>query len=186
MRPSKRTAILDAAHRVVLRDGLSAVTYEAVADEAGLTKGGVVYHFASREDLIIGMSELLAARWDASMTAAAGAPAEQLTERARVEIYARESIENTTNAELKRLIESADIPAARAAWSSVVDRWALSRVDDPPTDEQLELLVLRLAADGLWIYDSIAGDPMDQELRRQLVERIALAIRTDSAKPVPQ
>ncbi|MBF6621328.1 MAG: TetR family transcriptional regulator [Patulibacter sp.] len=177
MRPSKRTTILEAAHRIVARDGLAGVTYEAIAEEAGLTKGGVVYHFGSRDELVVALAEFLAEYWDAAMVTAAGAPADQLTERERLEVYARESLQGTTNAELVMLMESADVPEARAAWTSVVDRWALPRVDDPPTDEQLDLLVLRLAADGLWIYDAIAADPMDHELRRQLVERIARAIR---------
>lgn len=177
MRPSKRTAILEAAHRIVVRDGLAGVTYEAIADEAGLTKGGVVYHFGSREELVVALAEYLAGFWDAAIVEAAGAPADQLTERQRLEVYARESLQSTSYAELRMLLESADVPGARAAWTSVVDRWALPRVDDPPTDEQLDLLVLRLAADGLWIYDSIAEDPMDPELRRQLVERIARGIR---------
>lgn len=177
MRPSKRTAILEAAHRIVVREGLAGVTYEAIAEEAGLTKGGIVYHFASRDDLVVALAEFLAAYWDASIVAAAGAPADQLTERERLEVYARESIHSTSNAELTMLLESADVPDARAAWTAVVDRWALSQVDDPPTDEQLDLFVLRLAADGLWIYDSIAANPMDPELRRRLVERIARGIR---------
>lgn len=177
MRPSKRTVILEAARRIVSRDGLAAVTYEAVAEEAGLTKGGVVYHFASRDDLLIGLAEFLAEYWEASMVAAAGASADQLSERERIEVYARESVQGTTSTELTMLIESADVPEARAAWTAVIDRWSLSRVDDPPTDEQLDLLVLRLAADGLWVYDLIASDPMGQELRNRLVERIAKGLR---------
>ncbi len=177
MRPSKRTAILEAAHRIVTRDGLAGVTYEAVAEEAGLTKGGVIYHFGSREELVTALAEFIAAYWESAMVAAAGAPAEQLTERERMVVYARESIQGTTNAELRMLMESADVPEARAAWTAVVDRWALPKLDTPPTEEQLDLFVLRLAADGLWIYDSVASDPLDPAFREQLVERISRAIR---------
>jgi len=44
--------ILAAATRVVLRDSVRRLTLEAVAREAQLSKGGVLYHFATKEALI--------------------------------------------------------------------------------------------------------------------------------------
>jgi AcrR family transcriptional regulator len=44
--------LLDAAERVVLRDGIGRLTLDAVADEAGVSKGGLTYHFASKDRLI--------------------------------------------------------------------------------------------------------------------------------------
>lgn len=48
-----RLALLDAAVRVVARDGLDGVSYRSVAEEAGTTAGLVFYHFGSRETLIL-------------------------------------------------------------------------------------------------------------------------------------
>lgn len=45
MRPSKKSAIVEAAMRVAEEQGLSAVTIDAVAEQAGITKGGLLYHF---------------------------------------------------------------------------------------------------------------------------------------------
>ncbi|MFI2609375.1 TetR/AcrR family transcriptional regulator [Kitasatospora sp. NPDC018619] len=47
-----RTALLDAAVRVVARGGLRKLTYRAVAQEAGVTHGLVVHYFGSRDALI--------------------------------------------------------------------------------------------------------------------------------------
>jgi AcrR family transcriptional regulator len=47
-----RDALLDAAARVVARDGFRGLTYRAVAQEAGTTHGLVSYHFRSRDRLI--------------------------------------------------------------------------------------------------------------------------------------
>jgi AcrR family transcriptional regulator len=41
--------------QVALRDGVSAMTLEAVAKEAGVSKGGLLYHFSSKDDLIAAM-----------------------------------------------------------------------------------------------------------------------------------
>lgn len=52
-RKSNREAILDAAEAVIRRQGLSSTTIEAVAIEAGVSKGGLFYHFASKSDLLL-------------------------------------------------------------------------------------------------------------------------------------
>lgn len=47
----------------VAEQGLSAVTVDAVAEQAGITKGGLLYHFPSRTALLSGVYEQLAADW---------------------------------------------------------------------------------------------------------------------------
>ena len=42
--------------------GVSAMTLEAVAKEAGVSKGGLLYHFSSKDELIAAMLEHHAAR----------------------------------------------------------------------------------------------------------------------------
>ena len=60
-RDRSRDDILAAARTVLLRDGISAVTLEAVAREAGLSKTGLYYYFASKELLIF---ELMFGIWE--------------------------------------------------------------------------------------------------------------------------
>ena len=45
---SSREKILDAAVQVAIRDGILAMTLDAVAREAGVSKGGLIYHFRRR------------------------------------------------------------------------------------------------------------------------------------------
>ncbi|BDG74795.1 TetR/AcrR family transcriptional regulator [Roseomonas fluvialis] len=56
-----RTRILDAVERIVLARGVAGLTLEAAAREAGVSKGGLLYHFASKEALLTGLLERLAA-----------------------------------------------------------------------------------------------------------------------------
>src|SRR5690349_19054927 len=53
--PDTKTRILTAAETVVLERGVSALTLDAVAEAAGLSKGGLIYHFESKEALIRAM-----------------------------------------------------------------------------------------------------------------------------------
>src|ERR1700742_4062047 len=54
-----RNRLLDAAATVVRRDGAQALTLDAVAKEAAVSKGGLLYHFKSKNDLVAAMVD----RW---------------------------------------------------------------------------------------------------------------------------
>lgn len=56
-------ALLDAAEAVALREGVAKLTFDAVAAEAGMSKGGVLHHFASKEQLIEAMVRRTAGEW---------------------------------------------------------------------------------------------------------------------------
>ncbi|WP_170979552.1 TetR/AcrR family transcriptional regulator [Roseomonas sp. HF4] len=59
--PDARTRILDAVERIVLAKGVSGLTLDAAAREAGVSKGGLLYHFASKEALLAALMDRLAA-----------------------------------------------------------------------------------------------------------------------------
>ena len=50
-RGNARTALLDAAHKLVRRSGWTATTVEDLCAEAGVTKGAFFHHFASKDVL---------------------------------------------------------------------------------------------------------------------------------------
>jgi AcrR family transcriptional regulator len=52
-----RQRILNAAMQVAVRDGVLAITLDAVAREAGISKGGLIHHFRTKDDLISAMLE---------------------------------------------------------------------------------------------------------------------------------
>src|SRR5919202_4211320 len=68
-----RTRILDAAETIVRRGGVAALTLEAAAREAGVSKGGLLYHYASKEALLTGLlnrlAEFVAADFEAAVAA---------------------------------------------------------------------------------------------------------------------
>lgn len=52
---SKRDAILSCAETLILRDGSSGLTLDRIALEAQVSKGGLLYHFPTKEDLVIAL-----------------------------------------------------------------------------------------------------------------------------------
>ncbi|MDX3594776.1 TetR/AcrR family transcriptional regulator [Streptomyces sp. ID03-2B] len=190
MRTSKRTQILDAATRVVQREGVKSVTFDSVAAEAGLTKGGLLYHFASRDDLIQAIHQHLADRWEADLVAAAGKPAAEATRDERLAAYTRVAIQSATRAELLLMLEGSTNTAHAAVWKAVTERWAPPPPPPPPPPPAsapapastsadpaaLDRFILRLAADGLWLYESLTSDRLDPAMRQAVAERIADAL----------
>ncbi|MGY6627675.1 MAG: TetR/AcrR family transcriptional regulator [Oceanicaulis sp.] len=70
VRPATRDVILDAAERVVSREGSGRLTIDAVVRESGFSKGGVLYNFPSKQALIEGMVSRLIAQAQADCEAA--------------------------------------------------------------------------------------------------------------------
>ena len=56
---NQKPHIVDAAFRVVSQSGASHLTIDAVAAEARLSKGGVLYHFPNKRALLTGMLRTL-------------------------------------------------------------------------------------------------------------------------------
>jgi AcrR family transcriptional regulator len=65
-----RDGLLDAAEAVVARQGIANLTLDAVAAEAGLSKGGLLHHFPTKDKLVEGMVMRSAEQWRATYTAA--------------------------------------------------------------------------------------------------------------------
>jgi len=54
-KPNARDKLLDAAASIVIEQGATRMTLEAVAAQAKVSKGGLLYHFASKEALVQAM-----------------------------------------------------------------------------------------------------------------------------------
>ena len=68
-RPSKKQALLDIAAGIIGSYGFEALTIDALAKAAGVTKGGVQYHFVSKDQLIIQLLEHLLNSFDEMLEA---------------------------------------------------------------------------------------------------------------------
>lgn len=63
-------ALLDAAEAVVGRQGIASLTLDAVAAEVGMSKGGVLHHFPTKDRLVEAMVVRSAEAWRTQFTRA--------------------------------------------------------------------------------------------------------------------
>jgi AcrR family transcriptional regulator len=170
LRTSARERILDAAEDVVLTDGVAALTLEKAARRAGMSKGGVLYHFPGRSALVSAMVQRLADRFDAGLTAhhrddgpgslarayvrecfaPPQGPDEQRAERLGAAVLAAMACEPDLLQPLRE---------AFAGWQRDLEAEAA----DP-----VRATIARLAADGLWLCELFGLVDLPAELREQV------------------
>jgi len=167
-RPSARERLLDAAVAVVRREGAQALTLDAVAAEAGVSKGGLLYHFRSKRDLLDALVERWLDGWQAEVDAdESGDGFVAAFVRASHLGGAGQAERADETALLAALVGQPEVLAAArdryAVWQDRVEREGGDPVD---------ATVARLAADGLWLADLLGLAPPQGKLREAVLARL--------------
>jgi AcrR family transcriptional regulator len=158
-RARTRDRLLDAAGAVVRRDGAQALTLDAVAEEAEVSKGGLLYHFKSKRELVEGMVERWLGEFQHEIDAA---------DAAFVRGYVKASA--PAGNELGMLAALIADPALLVTVRRQYGIWQ-DRVEREGRDP-VDATVARLAADGLWLAELLGMGPPTGELRARVLERL--------------
>ena len=160
-----KNAILDAASKVILDKGVESLTIDAVAQVAGISKGGLFYHFPSKNKLIEGMIDRLIAEVDASLE-------EELMKSEGDFLTAYIQASFITNPERTKL--SCALIAAIANDPTLIvplrrrfyemQNKIILACASPEIGT-----IIRLALDGMWISDIFGFAPPSPELREKML-----------------
>ncbi len=171
---------MNAAETVVRRHGPGRLTLDAVAREAGVSKGGLLHSFPSKEALVSGMLERLIARSEAAVqervTEAAGRPGAAL--RGYLEgTFATADVDPGT---------AMSILAALPEHPRLLDplrdfyRAHVSRIIAEATDEAA-VLTPWLAAEGLLLLELLGVSPLSKEQRSAVITHLLTLAETSHA-----
>ena len=159
-RGDTRAKLLDAAGAVIRRDGPQALTLDAVAAQAGVSKGGLLYHFRSKRELLDGLVDRWMDDFQRDIDAESG-------NFARRYVAANDGAHAEEVGMLAALVADPQVLAAvRDRHETWQDRVA-SEGGDP-----VDATVARLAADGLWLADLLGTAPPRGELRERVLARL--------------
>ena len=151
------------------------ITFDATAREAGVTKGGVLYHFPTRDDLVLGVADYVAQRLDDAMLELLGKPFDDATAAERIRAYIKVvATGQLTRAELAIFVECLANPAYNAPWERTLERW-LNLNDVKDADERARLRAAHLAADGLWAADATGWFAPTADREQVVVQLLELA-----------
>jgi AcrR family transcriptional regulator len=151
-RPSQKRRLIQAAVSVVAAEGVLALTIENVARAARVTKGGVQYHFQSKDALVVELLAFLADQVDAAIEAEVGAGA---SGAAWLRAYVRLSVGRARPADrvAAALLSSIPLGDERAkAFRAAMLRWK-QRCEQGLNDRALAQLI-RMAADSVWLENA--------------------------------
>lgn len=170
-RPSNRDRVLDAYETLLVEGAGATVTLDAVAEAGAVSKGGLLYHFPSKEALVDGLADRLRSRATEDVEQLRAAP------EGPVAYWVRTATEDA-GAGLSRTYQAllglagTGQPIARRAIADAERGWtaALEELVPDPVVARL----VRLVGDGLYL-ESLTGLPgtADDSALIALLERLA-------------
>lgn len=154
-----RQKLLDVALQIVVAEGPHAVTLDAVAKRAHVTKGGLQHHFPSKQALLDTLFDELFEAFERQLQQAL--EAEEDTPGRQARAYVRTAFASEGDVATQRAVIALGLnwPPYAARWKEVCA--AALQADGADPGSANRRLMCRLAADGLWsaqIFDSYALD----------------------------
>lgn len=164
-----RRALMDKGIELALEGGLAAVTVQAVATAVGVTKGGFMHHFPTKQSLVDAIFAELMASIDREIDDAIARDPEPYGSFTRAYVMGALEMDwegrGSPQAPLSAFMLTD--PTLRAIWAD----WYAQRVlRHQATDGDIHLAILRLAADGIWLAGIVGTAISDKaQIQKNLV-----------------
>lgn len=167
--PVAREKVLDAFERILVEHGERTATLDAVAEAAGVSKGGLLYHFGSKQALVEGLCERLTSLIEVDVETMQAAPEGPAAFYVRSSLYTGSPLDRTIIAVSRLAQGSYDgavdvLRTMRQRWFEVI----VESVEDAAVARAVMLLgdglYFNAALNGDWVHDVTAtagGSPSD-------------------------
>jgi AcrR family transcriptional regulator len=169
---SRKDELIGIAENLVMRDGAAALTLDAVAHEANFSKGGVLYHFPSKDALVQAMVEHLMERFEDALNQ--NIQSDPRLPGAFTRAYIRASLQDDPGRMQELLSTSSGLIAALAINPALLEAfrhrmasWQI-RLENDGLDIAHAMLV-RLAVDGWWYSTLFSFAPPEADAREKLL-----------------
>ncbi len=171
--PKARQIILDTARRIVETRGAGHLTFELLAEESKLTRGGITYHFPTKELLLRALIEADIRDWETSSDAVSRDIDTDCNKARRILGHVRLSLADEHDAH-RRFVSG--ILSAAMVNPSLLDpvraHTAREFADWTWDDNDLKRYLLLLATDGLFWNNLFNLSLLPAHVRPRLVELI--------------
>ncbi|GJQ28589.1 MAG: hypothetical protein HBSAPP03_04730 [Phycisphaerae bacterium] len=179
--------VLDAAEAVVVRQGIGNLTLDAVAAEAGLSKGGLLHHYPSKDRLIEAMVSRCANNWRACALEAVEETPHGPARVARAMLHHlddaqawTDQCQRSSSAVFAALVQNPQlIEPMRAVYGELRAKIAEDRLA-PGVAE-----VVVAAMDGLWLYRVLGLAPVDQAMMDRIRGVLLQLLKAPQARLSP-
>ncbi|WP_416670727.1 TetR/AcrR family transcriptional regulator [Egbenema bharatensis] len=175
-----RQVILQATMDGLLEQGLDSLTLDAVAQRAGVSKGGLLYHFPSKDALIAGLAKYLTEEFETTMQEefaqddAPGTPGQWTRSYVRAALrFNRQTMVLIANLSAA-MTRNPNLLETACDHEKLIQKRLLSDGIDP-----VLATIVQLAMDGLWFADSL-NLPLKDPLRSQVITTLLAMTNTQT------
>jgi len=152
---------------------MASVTLDAVSGASGVSKGGLLHHFPTKNALLDALFESLLERFDADIEERMRVDPVSHGRFTRAYLLAvadinddREDARHWAQVTIAMLAE----PRLRQRWR----QWVQARADEyVGTDSSVDAQIVRFAADGLWLSDTTESHDLGPAERQALIARLS-------------
>ncbi len=168
--PTARQKVIEASRQIVMERGAGALTYDEIAQVSGVTRGGITYHFPTKQRLLQALVEQDIAQW--KQLENINTPCDCPPEAAEIVAFLRA---HTSEEPDRRRFVTGMLSAATLD-PPVLDparEYSRERLDALELSEtNLKLEILRLAAIGLFWSDLFGCPQYPDVLRARLADAL--------------
>lgn len=169
-----KDALLLAAQVVLRRDGARALTLDAVAREAGVSKGGLIHHFPNKDALIVALVDRACSEMLGRMETALAEEGESGLPGRHARAYIRANfsmVNDSANSFVLNLFEL--IAVKPDAFANAQDRFheIASKIENDGLDPVLAS-ILAAASDACWLEVLFGVSTANSERIRRISERL--------------
>lgn len=173
----KKLLILEAASKVVLAEGVNRLTLEAVALEAGISKGGLLYHYGTKDELIKAMNIRVMEQFRE------GINRELATGASYPKAYLLASLSSLQDTEYLNI--STSLLAAISNNHTILDLWKedYSQVKENFNHSQIRrelCLLIQATCDGLWFSRLFSMTHIDADEEQKIIMELLHQLEGES------
>ncbi len=168
--------IFEASRKILQDKGILGLTLAEAASVAGISKGGLLYHFSSKSELLAGLLHFEATTFEQAVTDAALADGQPgAWTRAYIIASSEQALQGRSLSAVigSLLLEPSLLPvyAGHAArWTELLSRDALP---------EGTARIIRFAVEGLW-FDEVCGvRPLDPTQRKAFIDELLAMTRSN-------
>ena len=170
-RVSKRIQLLQAAAAIVDEQGSEYLTIDENKKKAGVSKGGLLYHFKNKFALIQGLVDHADELYRENVNGHVHADKQDQGKWARAFIEATRSHRSENGSITSGMLAAQGINSnlllplqdTYKEWQTNIENDGLDKVD---------ATIIRLAVDGLWLSEIFGLDGLDENMREQVLNRL--------------
>lgn len=146
---SKKEELLINTAKIINHEGMQKLTMDYLSEKSGITKGGVLYHFGSKDQLIIKMNEMVIQQYEEKIAHFQAQLAGQYVFTRAYAFATLDMLSHTEDVLLPAVfISSHEHQESKELWDAISQKWNQEFKKDP--GDPHKIVELRMICDGIW------------------------------------